>query len=158
MQSFPKGKYRRTKRTKARASSPESILQKQAEDYLEILNLTYIRIPDTMNSIVFGTPSIPEHVKIQIASFTAGVADLTILHPEGHFLCVELKSDIGKQKQNQKDWARRIIGSYFIIRTFEDFRELVDNWLKQVAIQCANASSQEQRQSQSQDAPGPLQT
>jgi hypothetical protein len=64
-----------------------------------------------------------------IAAFTKGVPDLTILHECGKYLCVELKTEIGKVNQNQKKWARNIIGQYHVIRSFDDFRILVDEWM-----------------------------
>lgn len=121
---FPKT-YRKSKRSKARASMPESVLQKQCEDYLDALDIAYIRIPDAMNSIVFGSKSIPVHVKVMIAAFTKGVPDITVLYPDGRYVCCEMKTEIGKQSQSQKDWSRRVSGNYHIVRSFEDFKSII---------------------------------
>jgi len=129
---FPKPQRRKKVRQRVRASMPESALQKTCEAYLDVLDLPYIRIPDTMNSIVFGSSYIPVHVKRMISAFTKGVPDLTILHPEGMFLCVELKTESGKQSQAQKAWSKRVAAHYHIIRSFEDFKTLVNTWLTEM--------------------------
>ncbi len=66
---------------------------------------------------------------------TAGVADLILFTPRGgfHALCIEMKTETGRQSQEQKEWQREVECQgykYVICRTFEDFFEMVVNYLE----------------------------
>jgi hypothetical protein len=128
---FPKGNYRNKKRENARAKTPESVLQNQCESYLEQCQLTYIRIPDGLNKAIFGEEStLPIKIKVMIAAYTKGLPDLTVLHADGRYICIELKTEVGKLSLNQKTWSRPIIENYYVIRSFEDFYTLINKWRK----------------------------
>ena len=122
---FPKkGKQKRV----SRGRTSESELQKLCEDYLIINRISFIRIPDAMYRAVFGIPGIPPHIKAMIAEFVRGVPDITILRDNGTYDCIELKTEIGKQSTGQKQFERKVAeGHYHIVRSFEEFRKLVDN-------------------------------
>lgn len=65
---------------------------------------------------------------------TAGVADVILLIPSGGFasLCIEFKTEKGKQQETQREWqqaAERAGNKYAIIRSFDDFRTEVRNYL-----------------------------
>jgi len=116
------GKYAKKKK----GSFRESDLQKACEQVLDTMRLCYIRIPDTMNSIVFGSPSIPVHVKKMISDITKGVPDLTILFEDGTYLAIELKTDTGKMSIGQKRFRNRIGElNYHVVRSLGDFVRLV---------------------------------
>ena len=68
---------------------------------------------------------------------TAGVADMLFLHPssDGTYagLAIEFKTAKGRQSDLQKEWqvALEEVGCYFyaVVRSFDDFRKLLDNYL-----------------------------
>lgn len=64
----------------------------------------------------------------------AGVSDLLLLLPRGryHGLCIEMKTPDGYQREEQKTWQALVEANgyrYEVIRTKEDFQELIDNYL-----------------------------
>ena len=127
--TFPKPQRRKKTRAKLRATIPESAIQKQCEDYLDLLNLTYIRLPSSIMGAVFGPhSSMSIQMKQFMSSIVKGVADLTILHPTGTYLCVELKTISGKLSPAQVAWGKPLGDYYNVVRSFEDFRSLVDAW------------------------------
>lgn len=66
---------------------------------------------------------------------TAGVADLLLLVPNGeyHGLAIEMKTDVGRQNDNQKKWQKKVESQgykYIVCRSFDDFRTEVCRYLK----------------------------
>lgn len=66
---------------------------------------------------------------------TAGVSDLLLLFPAKHYhgLCIEMKTEKGRQSDSQKIWQQsaEFAGyKYIICRSFEDFREQVSAYLR----------------------------
>ena len=67
---------------------------------------------------------------------TAGVADVILLVPRGGYssLCIEFKTLKGKQTEHQKEWQRAAEkqgNKYIICRSFDDFRDKVNEYLMQ---------------------------
>ena len=69
---------------------------------------------------------------------TAGVADLILLEARGGYgsLCIEMKTGdkSSKQRPSQKAWqeaAEKAGNKYAVVRTFEAFRELVTDYMRQ---------------------------
>ena len=65
---------------------------------------------------------------------TAGVSDLILLVPskDHHALCIEMKTDKGKQTELQKSWqelAEKHGNKYVICRSFDEFREIIQGYL-----------------------------
>ena len=65
---------------------------------------------------------------------TAGISDLILLYPSNGLasLCIEFKSESGRQSPAQKEWQELIErnGSrYIICHTFDEFRVQVDSYL-----------------------------
>ena len=111
---------------KKKASFKEADLQKACEKILDTMQISYIRIPDQMNSIVFGSPQIPVHVKKMISSVTKGVPDLTILFKSGKYICVELKTDVGRLSIGQKRFKNGVGEmNYYVVRSINEFQELL---------------------------------
>ncbi len=106
--------------------TPEAVLQGQAEAYLDILGLFYIRLPDSLMRVVFSSPSIPIWTKAEVSDCLKGLPDLTILK-EGRYLGIELKREGGKMSTAQRE-VQKAIGTIQIER-FEDFKRVVDEWL-----------------------------
>lgn len=66
---------------------------------------------------------------------TKGVADLIMLLPSMgyHSLAIELKYDKGKQSKEQVLFQRYFEasgGKYVVVRSYDDFVEEIDNWMK----------------------------
>ena len=65
----------------------------------------------------------------------AGVSDLILLYPSKgfHALCIEMKTEKGRQQPSQKIWQRAVEDAgykYVICRSFEDFMEQINAYLK----------------------------
>lgn len=65
---------------------------------------------------------------------TAGVADMILLTPSGGYgaLCIEFKTDEGRQRQSQEEWqqaAETAGNKYVIVRSFDNFKEEVEKYL-----------------------------
>lgn len=65
---------------------------------------------------------------------TAGVSDLILLVPSKgyHSLCIEMKTEKGRQTERQKQWQRqaeRYGNKYVICRSFDEFREEITAYL-----------------------------
>ena len=65
---------------------------------------------------------------------TAGVADMILLMPRKGYasLCIEFKTEKGRQTQNQKDWqheAGKHGNKYVIVRNFSQFVKEITAYL-----------------------------
>ena len=92
-------------------------------------------------TLLFAVPN-GGHRNIQTArslkaeGVTSGVSDLLLLVPkrEYHGLCVEVKTPVGRQSENQKNWQRIIEAQgykYCIVRSLDEFVELVRWYLNE---------------------------
>lgn len=66
---------------------------------------------------------------------TKGVSDLLLLFPVKHYhgLCIEMKTEKGKQQPSQKIWQREVENAgykYVICRSFEDFMGEINSYLR----------------------------
>ena len=64
----------------------------------------------------------------------AGFADLILLVPRGNcpYLCIEMKSDKGRQTPAQKAFQTAVEAQgarYEVVRSFDEFKILIDNYL-----------------------------
>lgn len=64
----------------------------------------------------------------------AGASDLLLLIHRGKYgcLCIEMKTDVGKQSPSQKEWqeqTERYGNKYVICRSFEEFMNTVNDYL-----------------------------
>ena len=76
-----------------------------------------------------GTRNMLEAKKLKQTGAMAGVSDLIVLL-NGKCLFVELKIEKGIQSEVQKIFEERVKNlnfDYFIIRSLEDFKKLIDN-------------------------------
>ena len=65
---------------------------------------------------------------------TAGVADALLLVPRGNFhgLCIEFKTETGRQSEHQKKWQAEVESQgyrYEIIKNLDTFIALIENYL-----------------------------
>lgn len=66
-----------------------------------------------------------------------GVADLILLKSNRFYggLCLELKTEKGKQSKSQKDWQKDAEANgakYVVIRSLDEFIKVVDDYLKDI--------------------------
>ena len=106
-----------------------------------IVKWFYYAYPAYRGGCLFAVPN-GGHRNIQTArslkaeGVTSGVSDLLLLVPkrEYHGLCVEVKTPVGRQSDNQKNWQRIIEAQgyrYEIVRSFDEFAELVRWYLNE---------------------------
>ena len=100
-----------------------------------IVKWFYYAYPAYRGGCLFSVPN-GGHRNIQTArslkaeGVTSGVSDLLLLVPKRdyHGLCVEVKTPVGRQSDNQKNWQRIIEAQgyrYEIVRSLDDFAELL---------------------------------
>ena len=76
---------------------------------------------------------------LKAEGMTAGVADMLLLHPsaDGRWaaLAIEFKTAKGKQSTYQKAWQTELekpgCYRYEVVRSFEQFRDLINNYLRE---------------------------
>ena len=106
-----------------------------------IVKWFYYAYPAYRGGCLFAVPN-GGHRTIQTArslkaeGVTSGVSDLLLLVPkrEYHGLCVEVKTPVGRQSDNQKNWQRIIEAQgyrYEIVRSLDEFAELVRWYLNE---------------------------
>ena len=83
-----------------------------------------------------GHRNIQTARSLKAEGVTSGVSDLLLLVPKRdyHGLCVEVKTPIGRQSDNQKNWQRIIEAQgyrYEIVRSLDEFVELVRWYLNE---------------------------
>ena len=118
---------KRRRKSSLRSNYPESAIQAACESYLDMLGITYIRIPDAVYKAVFGSRNVSPQFKRLISSFLKGLPDFTILFSDGHYLCVELKTETGKQSMAQLLFERKVgRDNYVICRSIEKFISIIN--------------------------------
>jgi hypothetical protein len=106
-----------------------------------IVKWFYYAYPAYRGGCLFAVPN-GGHRNIQTArslkaeGVTSGVSDLLLLVPkrEYHGLCIEVKTPVGRQSENQKSWQRAIEAQgykYSIVRSLDEFVELVRWYLNE---------------------------
>lgn len=73
--------------------------------------------------------------KLKQEGALAGVADLIFLKQNGTYggLLIEMKTPKGRQSESQQEWMSKITNDgykYVIVRSVEQFKEEINNYLK----------------------------
>lgn len=116
---------------KRRVSHPESELQRAC---MKWMRLQYPKL--MMFSVPNGGYRNRREAAIMVSEgIRTGVSDLILLKACGgyHGLCVEMKYGKGMQTVSQMEFERIVTEEgylYRVVRTFEEFRELIDNYVK----------------------------
>jgi len=120
-------------------SRRESIIQQEIVNYLSTISARYdflfFSVPN--ESFLIGGP---DHSRKQFGTLATlkkmgmrkGAADLVIGHA-GHMYCLEVKSETGKQSDDQlgfEDWCKRCGVPYVVVRSVVE----VAYWLKEWGI------------------------
>lgn len=106
-----------------------------------IVKWFYYAYPALRGGLLFAVPNgghrnIQTAARLKAEGVTSGVSDLLLLVPkrEYHGLCVEVKTPVGRQSDNQKNWQRAIEAQgykYSIVRSLDEFAELVRWYLNE---------------------------
>lgn len=65
--------------------------------------------------------------RLKAMGMVAGVSDMILLRPDRPPLCIELKTEVGRQGERQKWWqsvAESTGAEYVLIRSLEEFQNL----------------------------------
>jgi hypothetical protein len=81
-----------------------------------------------------GSRRLAEAKILKAEGATPGVADLVLLvgNKTHHSLCLELKTEKGKQSPSQKEWqqvAEQNGNKYVIVRSIYEFIDVINNYL-----------------------------
>jgi hypothetical protein len=107
---------------------PENVIQ--AEIYKWYNNNFCLKSHDPQ-CIIFSVPNggtrhIREALLLKATGLVAGVSDLIVIK-QNEIIFVEVKTEIGKQSKEQKDFQKIIekLGfKYILVRSLEDFKKL----------------------------------
>lgn len=82
-----------------------------------------------------GMRNVIEAARFKAMGTRRGFPDLILLYPSAgfHALCIEMKTEKGKQQPSQKIWQRAVEDAgykYVICRSFEDFIEQINAYLR----------------------------
>ncbi len=111
----------KTNKAKKGFTGKEKVLQKQCENYLKLLGIKYLHIPDSLLRWVKGYA--PIWIVTIVSRNFKGFPDLAIFQ-EDKSLLVELKTAKGTLSAGQKRWAKGV--NVHVLRDFESFKALVD--------------------------------
>ena len=84
-----------------------------------------------------GSRNAIEASRLKSEGVVPGVSDLILLVPnnEHHSLCIEMKTEKGRQSELQKQWqseSEKVGNRYVVCRSFEDFVTEVENYLSNI--------------------------
>lgn len=106
-----------------------------------IVKWFYYAYPAYRGGCLFAVPNggqrnIQTAARLKAEGVTSGVADLLLLVARHgfHGLCIEVKTIVGRQSENQKNWQRIIEAQgyrYEIVRSLDEFAELVRWYLNE---------------------------
>ena len=121
--SVPKHKQ---ENTKLPTTVSEKTIQKQVEQFLNDLGITFIRIPDGIYRTAKTGNWYNKGEQIKATKAIKGVPDITVLLRDGRYICIELKRNGGKQSLGQKQWERSIgSDNYYLCYSVADVKQLL---------------------------------
>lgn len=95
----------------------------------------YYAYPQYRGGLFFAIPNgghrnIQTAARLKAEGVTAGVSDLMLLISRHgyHALCVEVKTMVGRQSENQRSWQAKVESQgfkYAIVRSLDDFADLM---------------------------------
>lgn len=118
--------------TYRRHNDPEHHLQCRCVNYFRVkhkgLSLLLFAVPNG------GQRSKTTAAKLKAEGVVPGVADLLLLCPHGqyHGLCIEMKTEKGRQSDKQKIWQQAVEKQgykYVVCRSVDDFKERTEEYL-----------------------------
>ena len=109
----------------------ESQLQQMCVRYFRYVYPQYV-IYATPNG---GSRNPIEAKRLKAEGVLAGVADLTILLPQGKSIYIEMKVKGNRQTDNQKDFqkiAETLGHTYALFYSFEEFKDIIEKEIKKI--------------------------
>lgn len=109
----------------------ETQISKECGDFLSLNH-----IPNWRTGVLNGFfRKSPKHKWYRVVTGTAGLSDRQFLMPDGKTAYLEVKTETGKQSQEQRDFEATCIkwnAPYFIVRSVNDLAEVLQelNMLK----------------------------
>ena len=114
---------------------------RQLESQMQIGCVTWFRVAHPRYAkLLFSVPNggmrnAGMARRLKAEGVVSGVSDLILLMPnsEYHALCIELKTNAGKQTANQKSWEEIVIKhgyKYAVVRSFDEFVAEVTKYLR----------------------------
>jgi hypothetical protein len=100
-------------------------------------NLQYANLRKLLIAIPNGARRDRAHAsRLKAEGMVAGASDLVLLVPntKGQILCIEMKTEKGKQSESQKEFQRSIenVGNkYTVCRSIEEFMNVVNKHLRE---------------------------
>lgn len=85
-----------------------------------------------------GSRNVREAQRLKAEGVLAGVADLTILLPQGRSVYIEMKVKGNRQTDNQKAFqqkAETLGHTYAVCYSFEEFKDIIEKEIKKNYIQ-----------------------
>ena len=126
--AFPKMK--KVRKTKKKASTPESTIQAIADLLLRSEGIPYMRFPDSFFRSIFANPHINVWTKKHLKDALAGYADNILFLPVSDKFCLacmmENKTETGKLTGMQKMRSKEL--PYNITRNEADIRALISEF------------------------------
>ena len=106
----------------------ESAIQIQIVNYLHYKNIYFFTVPN--EAAGGGRGAMIRMRKLKKMGLRSGVADLVLLLKGGKTVFLEVKTDKGRQSENQKEFEKEIKKldfDYYIVRSVEDVEEILKN-------------------------------
>jgi hypothetical protein len=114
---------------------------KHIESRIQRTCVTWFRLQyRTIANLLFAVPNggarnAREAAIMKGEGVTSGVSDMILLFPAHGYsaLCIEFKTETGKQSTAQRDWQKLVESNnckYIICRSFDDFCEQINEYLK----------------------------
>lgn len=112
----------------AKAKTPESVTQDLVEQYLALLGLPKLHIPEFLLANAFGRAMSGAELGAarDAADEVRGFPDLVIFY-RGRYAAIELKTPIGKMTHAQIRWQKML--NTVCCRSFETAKEFIDEWM-----------------------------
>ena len=144
--AIPKVTRKQRKNTPVKASDgrakgkKEHSIQMACENILNTNKIEFIRIPDEVYGFVNSgmvQQSIAKlpivgyfyNLKKSVSKYFKDIPDLIILLDTGEYICVELKTSVGRQSQGQEKIEKRVGSSnYHLVRSEDGFTELLKKY------------------------------
>ena len=113
---------------------------RQTESQLQKSCITWFRLQyPSIGRLIFAVPNggsrnAREAAKMKGEGVTAGVSDVILLKASDGYssLCVEFKTEKGRQQTTQKEWQQVVEDNgnkYVLCRSFDSFRDIVKDYL-----------------------------
>lgn len=92
---------------------------------------TYCLKHHNPRNIIFSVPNDSKDAKEQMRKIAtglfSGVSDLIVIH-FGKILFIEIKTEVGKQSDKQKDFENIVLShnfQYYLIRSLDEFKKMI---------------------------------